>query len=95
MDFSSVSRVALSNPSQQLVRLCKHMGHKIPAAYSETEGELKFEFGACKLSAADNQLAMYCEANSLASLDKMQDIMGRHLEQLAWKDEPKVTWHNA
>jgi len=95
MDFSSVSRVALSNPSQQLVRLCKHMGHKIPAEYNETEGELKFEFGVCKLSATEAQLAMFCEANSLESLDKMQDIMGRHLEQLAWKDEPKVTWQNA
>lgn len=95
MDFSSVSRVTLGNPGQQLVRLCKHMGHKIPAEYSEAEGKLTFDFGTCKLTATDAQLAMFCEADSLESLDKMQDIVGRHLEQLAWKDEPSVTWQSA
>lgn len=95
MSFQSVSQVTLSNPSQQIARLCKHMGHKIPTEFTETEGKLTFDFGVCELSADAETLTMRCNADSQESLAQMQDIMGRHLEQLAWKDEPKVVWQSA
>lgn len=95
MGFKSSSQVALSNPSQQIARLCKHMGHKIPTEFGDAEGSLTFEFGLCKLTATNDTLTMHCNADSAESLEKMQDIMGRHLEQLAWKDEPSITWQNA
>lgn len=92
MRFKSLSKVTLTNPSRQLLRLCKHMGHKIPITHDEEKAELTFEFGVCQMLAEGNTLTMYCQTGSQEELEQMQDIMARHLEQIAWQDEPKITW---
>src|SRR5699024_12583919 len=81
MRFNSLSKVTLTNPSMQLVRLCKHMGHKIPIEHDEDKAKFTFEFGLCQLLAEGNTLTMYCQTGSQDDLEKMQDIMARHLER--------------
>lgn len=89
----SETRVATPHASRYIKRLCRHFAHKVPASFSDDQGEIHFAFGDCRLSATTAHLAMALEATISTDLDRLQKVMGSHLERMALRDDPlQVHW---
>jgi uncharacterized protein len=76
--------------------LCKHFSTEIPVEYSETEGFAQFPFGKCRLSAKTQTLTFHCEAENTTALDRMQEVIDKHVVMFTQRNPVIVTWqtHN-
>lgn len=54
--------VQTANGSKYLQQLCKHFAHKVPATWTETEGQAALPAGTVRFTAAADSLHMQCEA---------------------------------
>lgn len=87
--MSSTAVIQTPKASGYLQQLCKHFGHKIPAEFTATEGTLTFEVGTARLFADDTTLRMIVHG---PDLDRMEGIMGGHLERFAFREAITVVW---
>ncbi|MDR3471378.1 MAG: DUF2218 domain-containing protein [Devosia sp.] len=93
--LSADARVATTSARRYLGQLCKHFQHKLPATYDELyrHGRIEFPIGVCELEAADEgALTMRVFATSAADLDKLQEVVARHLERFAFRETLNLTW---
>ena len=90
--FTTQALVATDRPSRYLVQLCKHFGHKIQTVWTEHEGELHFDFGTARLYAQPDGLHMTVTAGDAEALDRLADVVERHLVRFGAKDELVVAW---
>lgn len=98
--LSSEARVPIAGPRRYLGQLCKHFGHRVLSTYDEEyrRGRIAFpELGACALEADDagGLLVMRASAESEASLARLEDVVGRHLQRFAFRDPVKVAWQRS
>ncbi len=89
-------------PQQVLVQLCQHfshkgrfLGHRRPAfitpdlmmvRWSEDHGIVSFGWGQCTLHAGSGTLMLRAEADSEESLQRVQDVVARHLGRFGRRD---------
>ncbi|SDH27819.1 hypothetical protein SAMN05421505_113117 [Sinosporangium album] len=90
--MESIATVATDRPERYLKQLCSHLGRKIQADYTETEGHLTFDMGRGVVSAGEGVLTMRAIADDAESLAIVEDIIGRHLEGFGQRDNLKVIW---
>jgi hypothetical protein len=88
----SQAQVQTTNASRYLVQLCKHFAHKIAVEYDTRNGLATFPFGTCTMQADDRQLTLQCTGHDEASLERVQDIVHRHLEGFAFREKPSIVW---
>jgi uncharacterized protein len=88
----SEARVTTARAARYLGQLCKHFAHRVPAAHAETQGRVEFPWGICTLEAVGDVLILRAEAKDMASLDRVEDVVARHLERFAFRDKPEVRW---
>ena len=75
--------------SQYLQQLCKHFGHKIEVSFTPEEGRIAFPFGAVNLKASDAGLWIEVSAEDAEALERGKDVVDRHLERFAFRDDFK------
>lgn len=94
MQLVSEARVATEVPRRYLGQLCKHFQHKLPVTLSETQGRLEFPMGVCTLDAqaAPATLLMCVTAEDEAALARLEDVVARHLERFAFREQLTVPW---
>jgi len=96
LTFTSVSRVSIAKPRRYLGQLCKHFEHKLPVTYAEDyhTGRIEFSVGLCELDAdeAQGMLTMRVRAATEADLDRLQDVVARHLVRFAFRETLDLTW---
>ena len=90
-----IARYATPKASQYLQQLCKHFGHKVPATFNETHGEVELPLGRCVLDAADGVLTMACIAKEPEGEVRLVKVVAVHLERFAWKDGTPAKTHAA
>ncbi|MFC0545285.1 DUF2218 domain-containing protein [Kutzneria chonburiensis] len=90
--FTTQALVATDRPSRYLVQLCKHFGHKIQTVWTEHEGELYFDFGTAVLRTRPEGLHITCTTGDAEALDRLADVVERHLVRFGAKDELVVAW---
>ena len=90
--FRSEARVPTSRSARYLGQLCKHFAHKIPASYSDSQGKIEFPAGICELEAASDVLVLRAAAADAAALSQVEDVVARHLERFAFRDQPEIRW---
>ena len=92
--MQSEARVATAVPRRYLGQLCKHFQHRLPVACDETQGRIDFPTGVCTLDAGamPDTLLMRATAPDEASLLKLEDVVGRHLERFAFREPLAVHW---
>lgn len=78
--------------STYLDRLCRHFAKKISVEHDETTGHARFPFGECHLEADDTTLRFHCRAGDEASLEKIVDVIERHVWMFTKRDPLTVTW---
>jgi hypothetical protein len=95
--LSSEARVPTAVPRRYLAQLCKHFQHKLPVTLDEGHGRIEFPAGSCELDAAADAgiLLMRVVASDEAALAKLEDVVARHLERFAFREEPEVRWTRA
>ena len=96
---ASHARVATARPGRYIAQLCRHFAHKVPAEYDPpsfeaTRGRIEFpDAGVCTLRAVPDALELELTARDGETLQRLQDVVARHLARFAWREPPAVAWH--
>ena len=90
--LSSEARVATPRSARYLGQLCKHFAHRIPVSYSATEGRVEFPTGICEMEALGDVLILRATATDEPSLGQVEEVVARHLERFAFRDQPEISW---
>ncbi|WP_136440692.1 DUF2218 domain-containing protein [Pacificoceanicola onchidii] len=81
--------------NRHLTTLCHHFGRKVEARCDAGRAQIVFAFGQCDLAATDQQLELSAQAEDKARLDVVVDVVTRHLERFAFRENPQLDWHPA
>lgn len=90
--IKSHADVATDKPVAYMRQLCKHFGHKVDASFDDDSGYIQFEFGRCELHTSDGTLSLEVSAADAESHERMERVIGSHLERFGRRDELSVTW---
>jgi hypothetical protein len=90
--LSSAADVTAAKPVAYMRQLCKHFGHKNEASLGDTSGQIRFDYGRCELSAGDGVLSLRVIANEAESLERLEHVIGSHLERFGRRDGLTVSW---
>ena len=90
--ITSRAEVATDKPVAYMRQLCKHFGHKVDASFGDDSGYIQFEFGRCELHVADHTLTLHVSAADGESHERMERVIGSHLERFGRRDELSVAW---
>lgn len=90
----SDARVATEMATRYLGQICKHFEHRRKVEYAAdfTSGRIEFEIGVCTLRAEPGLLMLHAEAPDDAALERLQDVVVRHLDRFAFRDKPDIGW---
>ena len=91
-ETTSRAEVATDKPAAYMRQLCKHFGHKVDAWFGEDSGYIQFDFGRCELHARDGQLELVVSASDENAHERMERVIGSHLERFGRRDELRVDW---
>ncbi len=89
------ARVLTEHASKYLQQLCKHFQHKLPASFDATAGAISFPTGEVKLAAEAEALALALESPGADELERLKDVVARHLVRFAFREELNVAWRDA
>ncbi|MEO0358016.1 MAG: DUF2218 domain-containing protein [Pseudomonadota bacterium] len=95
--LTSFNRVAIfqtDQASRYLRMLCVHFGRRVDCDCSDTAGCVTFPFGICNMTASDDQLELVARANTTDDLSHLTDILTRHLERYAFRENPHLDWRD-
>ena len=100
MEFSrtSTARVATDRPARYGKQLAGHMGRKITTTWDDASGSGSLTFnrdgqttGAAELTSEPGLLILTLHSND-DHLERLEDVIGRHLVRFGSKDELVVSW---
>lgn len=95
--LSSEARVPTAVPRRYLAQLCKHFRHKLPVTFDAGHGRIEFPMGVCELDATSDEgaLLMRAFAGDEAGLARLEEVVARHLERFAFREQPAIRWARA
>jgi hypothetical protein len=88
----SRAEVATDRPSPYLLQLAKHFRHKLDVTFDAERGTIPFAFGRAELSTAQGVLVLEAVADSAEGLERVEQVVGSHLERFGRRDELAVRW---
>jgi uncharacterized protein len=91
-EIRSHAEVATDKPVAYMRQLCKHFGHKVDASFGDDSGHIQFDFGRCELHANNGTLTLAVSAADADSHERMERVIGSHLERFGRRDELSVAW---
>src|ERR1700690_2186421 len=86
------AHIATAHASKYLQQLCKHFQHKLPASFDATAGAISFPAGEVRLAADAEALALSLESPGDDDLERLKDVVARHLKRFAFREELEITW---
>jgi hypothetical protein len=86
------AHVTTEKPVAYMRQLCKHFGHKLTASFDDRTGQIAFDYGDCQLVAGEDQLTIVVTAEDEPGLERLRDVVGRHLERFGRRDGLAVEW---
>jgi hypothetical protein len=96
MTSRSEALVATDRPARYGKQLVAHLGRRGGGEWSETEerGSITLGIGRAELFCKADGLHLAIEAEP-AELDRLEDVVGRHLVRFGTRDELHVRWTRA
>lgn len=73
-------------------RAAKHPEMGIEVHWSETRGSVDFGWGRCVLQAGSDALNLRVEADQADDLERLQELLTRHVERHNSSDQATVLW---
>jgi hypothetical protein len=89
---TSTARVGTTVPRRYMTQLCKHFEHRLAVSYDDSQGQIAFQAGTCRLAVEPDALVMTVEAADAAALPQLQDVVARHLLRFAFREPPSIEW---
>jgi hypothetical protein len=92
---TSQSQAIVTTPkaSRYLQQFCKHFSHKLPVTFDKAVGHVPFDGGDCDLAAEGDKLTLTLTGADTARMVQLQDVVARHLQRFAFREELAVEWH--
>lgn len=89
----SQARVVTDRPARYAKQLASHLGRRIETSWDEESGKgfLTFPFGSGTMIAEEGALALAVEGAD-ADLERLEDVVGRHLVRFGGRNELVVVW---
>jgi catechol 2,3-dioxygenase len=94
-EVRSRADVVTDRPSPYLLQLAKHFRHKLDVAFDERAGTIPFVFGRCDMRAGDGVLHLEAIAATPEELERVEQVIGSHLERFGRRHELRVSWTQA
>ena len=91
----ATARFTTDQAERYLVSLCTHFARKVPVTQEPQTGRVEFPFGHCAFHANAHALTMEASAPDASALHDVTEIITRHLERFAFRENPILTWHTA
>jgi hypothetical protein len=90
----SEARVVTDRPNRYAKQLTSHRGRKVESSWDDETGRgaLTFAAGTATLIAEPGALLLAVEGAD-ENLDRLEDVVGRHLVRFGAKDELVAEWH--
>lgn len=85
---ASTARVPTKSGAKYLAQLCKHWAHKFPVELSEGRGVVRFPTAVADMQAGDDSLTVVVEAENAETLERMKDVLVKHLDRFAFREAP-------
>jgi hypothetical protein len=84
--------VATANPERYAKQLASHLGRKVEVREENGGTRIVLTGGSCLLASGAGVLDLHATADDAESLDRVMDVVGRHLERFGQRDELRVEW---
>lgn len=84
--------VITASPQRYAKQLVEHLGHRLTVETVDGGQRLVFEGGSCDVLAGGTDLVLQATAVDAAALDRVTDVVGRHLERFGQRAELVVSW---
>ena len=90
------STVEIRTPARYMGRLCNHFAHRCTVTRGDEHSVVEFPGSArCLLDAGADTLKLRIDAPDAATLERLQDVVARHLKQVAAHETFEVEWSEA
>jgi len=73
-------------------RLAKHFEHRVSVQRDERTASVAFPEAPCAMQASDSHLDIRIECASAEQLARLQEVVTRHLKQVASQETFEVEW---
>jgi hypothetical protein len=85
---STTAHVPTANASKYMKQLCKHWSHKLDVKLEEDTAIVHFPDALAEMAASDTELVVTVKAESSEMLDRMKDVVAKHLDRFAFREAP-------
>jgi len=75
-----------------MARLCNHFAHRVSVQREEDHARIEFPNAPCSLQVLENGLQIRIESDDLAAVQRLQEVVARHLKQVAAEETFDVDW---
>lgn len=79
-------------PGRMILKLCKHFRHKVPAEFSEQQGRVDFQPGACLMLAEGGELLLRIEGADEQQIGRLKYILEDHLQRFERVPQLGLDW---
>lgn len=86
------AHVAIADPLRYMNRLAKHFEHRVAVERQERNASVAFAGAPCTLQAGDTHLDIRIAADDPATLVRIQEVVTKHLKQVASQETFEVEW---
>lgn len=84
--------VIIPTPARYMARLCNHFAHRVTVHREPESARIEFPNGLGTLQATADRLEIRLEAHDAATLERLQEVVSRHLKQVASAETFDVSW---
>jgi len=85
--------VTIPTPSRYMVRLVNHFAHRCEVKKEEAHASVAFpNGGTALLDAGEDTLKIRIEAPDAAELERLEEVVAKHLHQVASTETFEITW---
>ena len=88
----ATAHVAIADPPRYMNRLAKHFEHRVAVDRHARNASVAFAGAPCAMQASDTHLDIRIEADDAATLARIQDVVTKHLKQVASQETFEVEW---
>ena len=84
--------VATDNPARYAKQLVSHLGRKVEWTTDGPTSTAQIGDGTAQVVVGEGVLTLLAEAPDTENLDRVKDVLGRHLERFGARRELVVRW---
>jgi hypothetical protein len=90
--LTSIATVATATPERYAKQLASHLGRKTEVLSEDAGQRIVLNAGSCLLESVDGALVLHASADDADGLQRVEQVVGSHLERFGARNELTVSW---